>query len=293
MNPYLKIVFSMIVWSTWGLMIRWMALPPAVVLFYTSLTAGFLVPLVLKWRGDFPHQVFSLKSWPLFLALAAASIVNNLTYFYALGHTTVSNAVFTHYTAPVIVAALAPFLIAERLQRVTLISLPVAAAGMSLIVFGGGGLSLNNAHAPGIAAGTASGIAYALMIIISRRLSQMLLHHKAVIVLLWMTILVTAPLALAADGAVTLRAGMLLLVTGVLHSTTAPLLYFSALRQVLAQHAAILGYIEPLSAIPLAFLFLAETPPLAALFGGVLILFSGYLVVRAKKTSALEHTESQ
>ena len=79
-----------------------------------------------------------------------------------------------------------------------------------------------------------------------------------------------------------IRSALLLLATGLLHSTTAPLLYFSALRQVLAQHAAILGYTEPLAAIPLAFAFLGETPSVAALIGGVLILFSGYLVVHAR-----------
>jgi drug/metabolite transporter (DMT)-like permease len=59
-------------------------------------------------------------------------------------------------------------------------------------------------------------------------------------------------------------------------------MYFTALRSVLAQHAAILGYIEPLAAIPLAFLFLSETPSLIALFGGLLIILSGYLVVHAR-----------
>lgn len=283
---YLKIVLAMLIWSTWGPMIRWMALPPVVVLFYTSLSAGFIVPAVLRMRGDFPHAVFSTKSWHLFVGLAAASILNNLTYFYSLGHTTVSNAVFTHYTAPVIVAVLAPFLIAERLQRVTLIALPVAAVGMALIVLAGGGLSLSSTHLPGILAGTASGVGYAFVIIISRQLSRMLLHQKAIIVLLWITIAATAPAALSADYTIGMRTGALLLITGVMHSTTAPLLYFSALRQVLAQHAAILGYIEPLSAIPLAFLFLSEKPPLAALFGGLLILFSGYMIVRSKKVVA-------
>jgi len=283
MIPYLKIVLAMLIWSTWGPLIRWMALPPVVVLFYTSLIAGFVVPMVLKIRGDFPHAIFSLDSWHLFVALSLASILNNITYFYSLGHTTVSNAIFTHYTAPVIVAALAPLLIAERLQRVTLFSLPLAAAGMAMIVFAGGGLSLNSVHLPGILAGTASGVGYAFVIIFSRRLSQMLLHHKAIIVLLWITIIATAPAALSTDYDVSLRSGVLLLITGALHSTTAPLMYFSALRRVLAQHAAILGYIEPLAAIPLAFLFLSEKPPLMALFGGLLILFSGYLIVRSKR----------
>ena len=282
MKSYLKIAASMLIWSTWGLMIRWMALPPVVVLFHTSLVAGFLVPLVLKARGDFPHNLFERGSWRLFAALAAASLTNNLTYFYALGHTTVSNAVFTHYTAPVLVAVLAPLLIAERLQRVTLISLPAAVAGMVMIVLAGGGLSLSGAELPGILAGTASGTAYAFVIIYSRRLSQMLLHHKAIVLLLWATVIVTAPAALASDYSLSLRTAALLFVTGVLHSTTAPLLYFSALRKVMAQHAAILGYIEPLAAIPLAYLFLSERPPMLALLGGILIILSGYLVVRVR-----------
>ncbi len=281
MKNYLKIVFAMFIWSTWGLLIRWMALPPVVVLFYTSLIAGIVVPVVLKARGEFPGSVFNLDFWHLYVGLALASMLNNLTYFYALGHTTVSNAIFTHYTAPVLVAALAPFMIAERLRRVTLISLPIAAAGMAMIVLANGGLSLSSAQLPGVLAGAASGVGYAFVIIFSRKLSQLLLHQKAIIVLLWITIIATAPAALSMEYTLDMRSGLLLLMTGFLHSTTAPLMYFSALRKVLAQHAAILGYIEPLAAIPLAYFFLAETPPAVALIGGLLILFSGALVMRS------------
>jgi len=285
MANYLKIIFAMLIWSTWGPMIRWIALPPVVVLFYTSLIASFLVPVVLRLRGDFPDAIFSLRSWHLFAGLSIASITNNLTYFFSLGHTTVSNAVFTHYTAPVFVAALAPLLISERLQRVTLISLPLAVLGMIMIVAAGGNLSLDSVHTAGIVAGTLSGLAYAFVIIFSRRLSQLMLHHKAIIVNLWITAAVTAPAALTADYHVSFRAGALLLVTGLLHSNLAPLLYFHALRKVIAQHAAILGYMEPLAAIPLAFFFLSETPTLITLFGGILILVSGYMVMHYGKGS--------
>jgi drug/metabolite transporter (DMT)-like permease len=229
--------------------------------------------------------LFSLKFWHLFLILGAASIGNNITYFYALGHTTVSNAVFTHYTAPIMVAVLAPVLIAERLQKVTIISLPIAVIGMMMIVFSSGGLDLNSAHFPGILAGTASGVAYAIIIIYTRSLSMLHLNQKAVILLLWMTALATAPSAILTEYTLNFRTVLLLLITGVFHSTIAPLLYFSALRRVLAQHAAILGYIEPLAAIPLAFFFLSETPSLFALFGGILIVLSGYLVVHARFTA--------
>lgn len=290
MKSYLQIILSMCIWSTWGLLIRWIQLPPVVVLFYTSLIASVTVPLVMKVRGEFPDQLFSFTAGHLFVGLAFASLLNNITYFYALGHTTVSNAIFTHYTAPVIVAVLAPLLIHERLQRVTLVSLPIAAAGMAMIVLHDGGLRLDNAHLPGILAGTASGFGYAFMIILTRRLGQMLLHQKAIILLLWLTVMLTAPVVLALEYQISTQAALLLLVTGLFHSTLAPIMYFSALRHVLAQHAAILGYIEPLAAIPLAFLFLAETPPAVALLGGGLILLSGYLVVHSRLASKSQRT---
>lgn len=278
MKEYYKIVAAMLIWSTWGVMIRWIDLPPVVVLFWTALVASVAVPVVLHVRGELDLSGV-LAVWPLFAALAAASIINNISYFYSLAHTTVSNAVFTHYTAPLFVALLAPLMIAEKLQKITLISLPVAAAGMVLIVLSSGGLVWEGEHAGGLLAGTLSGVAYAFLIIASRKLSRMLMHHKAVVLLLWITAAVTAPAALSADSAITLPAALLLLTGGLLHSTTAPLMYFSALRKVMAQHAAILGYIEPLAAVPLALLFLAEMPSLPSVAGGIMILLSGYLVI--------------
>jgi len=281
MNNYLKIIAAMLIWSTWGLIIRWLALPAIVVLFYTSLIASFLVPVVLKIRGELTFSGVR-EAWWIFGLLVISSITNNISYFYSLAHTTVSNAVFTHYTAPLLVAVLAPLMIAERILKVTLISLPIAALGMVMIVLSEGGLRTTSGDMSGIAAGMVSGIAYAFIIIFSRKLSRMLLHHKAVVILLWTTTLVTAPWALTMDYHLHYRTAGLLLITGVMHSTLAPLLYYNALKKVIAQHAAILGYMEPLSAIPLAYLFLSETPTFVALFGGVLILFSGYLVIHSR-----------
>jgi drug/metabolite transporter (DMT)-like permease len=289
MKDYLKIVAAMLIWSTWGVMIRWLALPPVVVLFYSALVASIAVPLVLKFRGELDLSGL-MSVWPLLLGLVFASVINNITYFYSMAHTTVSNAVFTHYTAPIFVAVLAPLLIAEKLQKVTLISLPLAAAGMTLILLAGGGIRLEGPHMAGILAGTASGLAYAFLIIVSRKLSRMMMHHKAVITLLWITVALTAPAVIASEHQLTPGKVLLLITAGLFHSTIAPLLYFSALRMVMAQHAAILGYLEPIAAVPLAALLLGEMPTYLSLGGGFLIMVSGFLVVRdaTRKRDALQ-----
>jgi drug/metabolite transporter (DMT)-like permease len=281
MTDYLKIIVAMLIWSTWGPMIRWLALPPVVVLFSTSLIASFTVPAFLKMRGEFSLSGIRAVWWILSL-LAIASITNNISYFYALAHTTVSNAVFTHYTAPIFVALLAPMMLSERIQRETMISLPLAVCGMTLIVLAGDGLKMDGPHTAGIIAGTISGVAYAFIILYSRQLSRMMMHHKAVVMLPWITTLVTAPAVFLADFPIDLRTVLLLVVTGIFHSTLAPLLYYNALRKVMAQHAAILGYMEPLAAVPMAFFLLSETPSFAALFGGALILLSGYIVIHSR-----------
>jgi drug/metabolite transporter (DMT)-like permease len=68
------------------------------------------------------------------------------------------------------------------------------------------------------------------------------------------------------------------------HSTIAPLLYIQGFRSVKANEAAILGYFEPVGAIILALVVFHEIPGIAALFGGGLILFSGYMILKARVT---------
>ena len=71
-----------------------------------------------------------------------------------------------------------------------------------------------------------------------------------------------------------------------LHSTRdtrAQHLIFNALgRSVKANEAAILGYFEPVGAILLALIFFREVPGKIALLGGALILYSGYMILKAR-----------
>ncbi|HXX58994.1 MAG TPA: DMT family transporter, partial [Thermodesulfovibrionales bacterium] len=76
-------------------------------------------------------------------------------------------------------------------------------------------------------------------------------------------------------------------VMGIVHSTVAPVLYFKGLQRVTANKAAILGYLEPVSAILLGALFLGETITSRNILGGTLILLSGYITARDSGEASL------
>ena len=65
---------------------------------------------------------------------------------------------------------------------------------------------------------------------------------------------------------------MYLLLIGIVHTGVAYCLYFSSLQYVLGQEAAVLSYIDPLTAVILSVLVLRETMSAGQVIGGAMIL---------------------
>jgi len=127
-------------------------------------------------------------------------------------------------------------------------------------------------------AGTASGLAYALIIIIAKRIASSYSPYVIAIVSNGLIALILLPFVLIEDYTLTAITLSLLLLMGLVHSTIALILYLDGFKGVKAQEAAVLGYIEPIGAIILAFLLLGEIPSGTAIIGGILIILAGYLV---------------
>jgi drug/metabolite transporter (DMT)-like permease len=285
---YLKIISAILIWSSLGIFVRKIDLPNHCIIFYASLIAGSIQFILLSTTGLFKKARRSDSSAKVALFLVLSPIcfmANALLFYYAFRNTTIANAVLTHYTAPIFVAILAPVLLKEAIHRTTWIAIIVSSIGLFLILGGknplteiaqGGGEHL------GIIAGALSGLAYAFLILIIRKIAPLYSSlfitfvQNGIVVLLLLPFVLRIPLSM--------EALPYLVTMGVVHSTIAPLLYIQGFRSVKANEAAILGYFEPVGAIILALIVFHEIPGIAALFGGGLILFSGYMILKARVT---------
>lgn len=279
MRGYFLIITALAIWSTWGLVIRWLDKPAPVVVFYNALFAMLFQGLALLAARRREKLHFD-RDLGAILLLGVCGLANVLSFFYALRVTTIASALITHYTAPVFVALFAPLMLGDRMGRSTLAALAVSVAGLALIFARGLGLS-GGAGLAGAVSGTFSGLAYAFVIIFSRGISARHNPVKVMFIQGFVPVIAMGLYVVPTGGlGLTLRQGLVLAFVGLVHSTLANVLYLYGIREVTAQEAGVLGYLEPVLAITLGFLFLGESPHILAVLGGVLIVLSGFIVVR-------------
>jgi drug/metabolite transporter (DMT)-like permease len=270
------ILTAIFLWSSLGVVVRLSGVEIHVLMFYSLVVSVIAQGIILsgkKYRREFP-DIRKLR-YPVILG--CISCINTFTFFYAFKHTTIANAVLTHYTAPVIVAFLAPFFLKEQITRKIIIVILIASAGLWIML---DGFSIEKNHVMGIVAGLVSGIAYAMIVIFLR------MHSKKFTPLIFVffgnitIIILLAPFIREFP----VHAVWSYLFMGIIHSTIAPILYFRGLQDVTANRAAVLGYLEPVCAIIISMIFLYEMPGIHSIAGGLLIIFSGYLTLREPNT---------
>ncbi len=273
----LSILIAIFLWSSLGIVIRFSGTEIHHLIFYSLLVAISIQGLVLT-RKEYRKALPSVRQLKYAFLIGFVLLINTFTFFYAYQNTSIANAILTHYTAPIIVAFLAPFILKEVITKRVILEIVIGSAGLFVMLEG---FSLDQGQMPGILSGLVSGFAYALIIILVRLYSQQ--FHA--LVLSFLTNTTMAVLLLPFIRTFPMEAAWSFLVMGILHSTIAPLLYYRGLKYVSANKAAVLGYLEPVCAICLGVVFLQEIPGIRTLIGGALIIFSGYLTLKKKDRS--------
>ena len=272
MNGKLKILISMTIFGTVGIFVRFIPLPSALIAFCRGVLGCLFLLLVMAVTGQKPN-LGDIRRNGLILAVSGAAIgINWILLFEAYRHTTVAIATICYYLAPAFVTLGSP-LVGEKLTAKKLGCIGVAMVGM---VFVSGVLQGSHSSSLlGVVLGVGAAVFYASVILLNKKLSPIGAYDKTLCQLGAASIVVVPYILLTGGftfaGMTSLGWGMLLVV-GIVHTGFAYALYFGAIRDVNAQTAAILSYLDPVLSIILSALILRERLDVFSVIGAVLIL---------------------
>jgi len=263
----------MLIFGSVGLFVRYIPLPSSGIALGRGIIGCLfllLMMFILRKRISFKRVRADL----IILILSGAAIgINWIFLFEAYRYTTIANATICYYLAPVIVVFLSPFILKEKLTFIKVCCILAAITGIILITGIGEEQGANDLK--GIIYGLGAALFYASVIILNKFFRHVTDFERTVIQLFFASasLLPYVALTYPSDGqAIEITGVILLLTVGIIHTGFAYFLYFSGLNALKGQTAALLSYIDPLTAIILSTVILSEKMGILQVVGGFLIL---------------------
>ena len=265
---------SMAIFGTLGLFTRNITVSSGELALYRAILAAALIALYLLAARQ-PIRLAQIRGeLPLLLLSGVAMGINWILLFQAYRYTTISMATLSYYFAPVIVTAVSPVLFRERMTKKQLLCFLLSTAGLVLII-GAGETGGSGTDLTGILFGLGAAVFYAAVILLNKRIRQVAGIHRTFLQLVAAAVILLPYVALTGGsslGSLSALGFGCLLVVGLIHTGITYCMYFTALRDLSGQEAAILSYIDPLVAALVSVALLGEAMTLWQAVGGAMIL---------------------
>lgn len=293
MNVKLKMVCAMMVFGTIGIFVKNIPLSSGEIALFRAVIA-MLAIIAYQLLSGRKVKIPSSKKDGLLLLLSGAAVGFNWIFlFEAYHYTSVSIATLSYYFAPVIVMIVSPILFKEKLTMKQMICFIMSTVGLVLII-GVGGLEKSPTNLIGIGLGLSAAVLYAMVILLNKFIKKVdgvdrtLMQFLAAIIVLVPYLYMTSGIHIGNIGGI----GLLnLLIVGIIHTGIMYCMYFSSLKQLKGQEAAILGYIDPLVAIIVSVSLLGESIDFTQIIGGILIL--GFTLLNEVNIQSFKKKASQ
>ena len=279
----MMIVSSMLIFGTIGIFRRYIPLSSAFIAFSRGILGGaFVIAFAAVRRGSMKEKM-PVRAFLLLVLSGAVMGFNWILLFEAYNYTTVAVATLCYYMQPTIVTLLSPLIFREKLTAGKCICAAVAVVGMVFVsgVADGGAQA---AGVQGILLGLGAAVLYSTVVILNKLVKGVDAYRKTTVQLLSAGAAMVPYLLLTGGsfGGFDARTAALLLIVGLVHTGIAYVLYFGSLNGLRAQTAAMLSYIDPVSALLFSAVFLREqVSPLCAV-GAVLIIGAAVIGERCR-----------
>jgi drug/metabolite transporter (DMT)-like permease len=253
----------------------------AIVFFRALITVAFvgLIAVLLRQGGTLRlHNLRATMLVGIFQGLMTVLIMG------ALRLTSVSNALFLLYTAPVFSVLLARIFLKERIAGITWIGISLAIMGIFFIV-DPTAISLDATHNLGNLMALGAGLALAAMTVAAKPLSQKVSGYYIVFWQYLVIAVLALPFAHAAPIETVVANWWQLGGLGIVCTGIAYTLYMRGVRRVPTQHVLVIASLEPLVGTLIAGLLLHESLSYLTLIGALFIMAGAYGVARARSAS--------
>lgn len=265
---------AMVIFGTLGVFTRNIGVTSGELALYRAVLASVLIGFYLVFIKKSGLNLKNAgRELPLLLASGIAMGINWILLFQAYRYTTISAATLSYYFAPVIVTVASPLLFHERLTAKQIVCFVMSTLGLVLIIGTGGGEE--TVGITGILFGLGAAVFYAAVILLNKFIKNVAGIQRTILQMLAAVVTLLPYVALSSGFNLNLLDGTgwaCLLTVGLFHTGITYCLYFSALKDLTGQEAAILSYIDPLVAVIISVLLLGEPMTLMQLIGGALIL---------------------
>lgn len=266
------LIASMAIFGTLAPFVRNIPVTSGELALYRAVMAATLIGIFLLVTKQKIPLANIKKEVPLLLISGMAMGINWILLFEAYKHTTVSVATLSYYFAPVIVTVVCPFIFKEKLTLRQMICFVASTVGLVMIT----GVAVGgSSDVVGILFGLGAACFYATVILLNKFIKNVEGIHRTFLQFL-SAVLILIPYVLLSSGITLAKmngAGYVnLLIVGLVHTGLTYCMYFSSLKELPGQKAAILSYIDPLVAVIISVTVLGETMTVWQIIGGALIL---------------------
>lgn len=284
----LQLVLSMSIFGTLAIFVRNISVSSGELALYRAVLAALLIGsylLISQKKGnsssdstpknaDLLFGICTKKELFLLLFSGMAMGFNWILLFEAYKYTSVSAATLSYYFAPIIVTVVCPFLFHEKLTKKQILCFVMSTLGVFLIT-GIPDFQNMGRDTIGILFGLSAAVFYATVILLNKFIKNVAGIHRTF--LQFLAAIVTLVPYVACTGGFHLdtldsKGWINLLIVGLIHTGITYCLYFSSLKELPGQEAAILSYVDPLMAVVISVTILGENISLPQIIGGVLIL---------------------
>lgn len=270
-KDFYKYILSNLLFGFNGVVASFIALGSSQIVLLRTLVGGSsLLALFLLGGGRFTF--LGKKRQFFFLILSGIAMGTSWMFLYeAYDRIGVSIGTLLYYCGPVIVMVTSPLLFRERLTAGKVTGFLAVLVGVVLV---NGEAVSGRMDLWGIGCGLLSAVTYSAMVICNKKAADIGGLENPTLQLLASFLTVACILGLRQDLQMTVTPGSILpiLVLGLLGTGLGCYLYFSSIGKLSAQTVAAFGYLELLSAVVFAAIFLKETMTVPQWIGGVLIV---------------------